>query len=118
MIRTILLFFVMGFCSLTAFGQVFVNDVDINKTKVKYVQIVARANLAGRVVVLVDFGQAPEWKNPKIRDRDGKTMKFESVIGALNFMENNGWEFVDTYALTVGNNNVYHFLLRRRGSKE
>lgn len=40
-------------------------------------------------------------------------MKFNSMIDALNYMGTQGWEFVQAYAITMGNTNVYHFLMKR-----
>ena len=34
------------------------------------------------------------------------------MIDALNFMNDNGYDFEGAYALTIGNQNVYHFLLK------
>lgn len=115
--RTYLVILLMLVGMLSASAQVYVNDIDINETGVKYCELLAKQKfLSSKIIVLVDYGQAPEWKSPKIRDRDGKSYKFETVIGALNFMDANGWEYVNQYALTEGNNHVYHFLLKREGT--
>jgi hypothetical protein len=39
------------------------------------------------------------------------------MIDALNFMSKNGFEFVNAYAITMGNQNVYHYLLRNLKNK-
>jgi hypothetical protein len=36
------------------------------------------------------------------------------MVDALNFMSDNGYEFVTAYAITVGNSNVYHFLMKKK----
>jgi hypothetical protein len=36
------------------------------------------------------------------------------MIDALNFMTKNGYEFVQAYALVLSNQNVYHYLLRKK----
>lgn len=33
------------------------------------------------------------------------------MVDAMNFMGKLGWKFVQAYAVTIGNNNVYHWLL-------
>jgi len=38
------------------------------------------------------------------------------MIDALNFMNDNGYDFESAYALTIGNQNVYHFLLRKNNN--
>ena len=65
--------------------------------------------LSSKVKVEVDYGETTE----KLRSDNGKVAKFESVISALNYMSGEGWQFVDAYAITVGNQNVYHYLMRR-----
>ncbi len=47
-----------------------------------------------------------------IMQRSDSFVIFNSMIDALNFMTKNGFEFVDAYAITVDNQNVYHYLLK------
>lgn len=63
------------------------------------------------ITVLSDF-----WSNRQtvIKDQNGKPLVFNSMIDALNFMSGNGYDFETAYALTTGNGNVYHFLLKRK----
>ena len=35
------------------------------------------------------------------------------MIDALNFMTTNGYKFEQAYAVTIGNTNVYHYLLSK-----
>jgi len=35
------------------------------------------------------------------------------MIDAMNFMGAKGWEFVQAYVVTVGKQNVYHWLLKK-----
>ena len=44
-------------------------------------------------------------------DEEGKKIKFNSMIDALNYMGKFGWDFEQAYAVSMGNTNVYHFLL-------
>ena len=46
-----------------------------------------------------------------------KQLIFNSMMDALNFMSKNGFEFVDAYAITSSNQNVYHYLLRSTKNK-
>lgn len=42
-------------------------------------------------------------KKPKtVKGTDGKDLKFNSLIGALNYMSLQGWELVDTKSVTKG----------------
>ena len=42
-----------------------------------------------------------------------KVHTFPSMIEAMNFMSKNGWEFVQAYVTTSGNENVYRWLLKK-----
>ena len=37
-----------------------------------------------------------------IKGKDGKNLKFKTLIGALNYMSLQGWELVDTKSVTYG----------------
>ncbi|MFK7947364.1 MAG: hypothetical protein AB8G11_07240 [Saprospiraceae bacterium] len=101
--------------SISAYSQVNVDGIDINeKADLEYVQIVGSAKLNGQVIIVIDYGQKRKFFKPSvIKNSEGKTQTFNSMIAALNFMSSNGWEYVNSYAVTVGNSNVYHYLLKR-----
>jgi len=111
-ITLICLFFLGGF---SAFSQVTVNDVDINKLDIEYCEVVAKAAMfSTKVVVVIDYGQKFSWKVQTIKGKDGKDMKFNSVIAALNFMYKNGWDYLNNFAVTTKDGSVYHYLLRKK----
>lgn len=41
-------------------------------------------------------------KRQPIKGKDGKDLKFTSLIGALNYMSLQGWELIDTKSVTQG----------------
>lgn len=115
--KRITLLFVGAMMSFVGYSQVFVNDVDINKSEnVKYVELLGTGKfLSTKLVVSVDYGQPKKlFKSQMIKDLSGETQDFNSMIDALNFMELNGWEFVNNYTVTVGQQSVYHYLLRKK----
>jgi hypothetical protein len=108
----------MTVASMVAKSQILVDNVDIAKLNVKYIQLVGTSkpfNIS-EVVINVDYGQDIRWNSPRqtIKGPDGKDMTFESMIGALNYFESNGYDFVSRETVTVGQQNVYHYILRRR----
>jgi hypothetical protein len=118
--KKITLLIIVIMMSFVSYAQVFVNDVDINKLEgVKYVELLGTSKfLSTKLVVSVDYGQEQKlFKSQRIKDDSGKTQDFNSIIDALNFMELNGWEFVNNYTVTVGQQNVYHYLLRKKSQK-
>ena len=42
---------------------------------------------------------------------DGKPIKFNSMVDAMNYMSQFGWKFKSAYFVTVGGSNVIHWLL-------
>ena len=102
LVTPLFLFLFSNFC----FSQVIVDDVNINeKEDVKICRMVAIGNmLSNKVSITIDYGQSVKWSKGKnssvIKDAKGKVKSFNSVIAAINFMENNGWDYYDAYVLT------------------
>lgn len=95
-----------------------VNGVPIDEIDAEYVQIVGTNKLfSSKVTVEIDFRQRTKllgsYKETGIVDKDEKRVAFNSMVDALNFMTSHGYEFVQAYAFSVGNQNVYHYLLRK-----
>ena len=98
-----------------------VNDIPLKDIDVNYVEIVGTSRvLSTKLTVEIDFGQENKLfssdKDTRIKDANGKNMIFNSMIDALNFMTTNGYEFVQAYAVIVSNQNVYHYLLKKRSN--
>ena len=94
-----------------------INGIPLADIDVEYVQIVGTTKLLStKVTIELDFGQHNKVfskKDSQLVDANGKKIVFYSMIDALNFMNNNGYNFVNAYAITVGNQNVYHYLLKK-----
>ena len=107
---------ILSFYSALGFGQT-VNGIPMNEIDVEYVQIVGTGKIfSNKVTIEIDFGQENKVFNNKdtqIIDKNVKLVAFNSMIDALNFMSANGYEFVTAYAVTISNQNVYHYLLRK-----
>jgi len=113
------LLFVLAFAFIgqQVFSQT-VNDVPIKDIDVSYVQIVGTSKLmSSKLNIQIDFGQETSiWSSGAktvVKNENGKRMDFNSMIDALNFMNDNGYEFESAYTLTIGNQNIYHFLLKK-----
>ncbi len=92
--KIILLFFLM-FVTLNARAQTSADKALIDSltvSKYTYCQIVGTANLIGtKVTIELDFGQARKFlQNKTYMDSDGKPIKFNSMVDAMNFMGKNG----------------------------
>ena len=95
-----------------------VNDKPLSEIDVEYVQIVGTSKLlSNKLTIEIDFGQEDKFfsaKDTQLKDKDGKMLVFNSMIDALNFMSKNGYDFVNAYVITVNNQNVYHYLLKKK----
>lgn len=87
----------------------------------EYCMVLATSKLLStKLTIQVDFGQEWSfWKDKRsMKDEGGKKLEFNSVIDAFNYMAAQGWEYVNAYAITVGNQNVYHYVLKRKLTEE
>ncbi|SER27095.1 hypothetical protein [Neolewinella agarilytica] len=120
------LFFVLAlfFAGTTAaFSQVVVDGVNINNLEqVSMVRMIAQERfLSSRVTIFIDYGQSVQGGSRQrmevINPQDGKRMKFNSVMHAVNFLISNGWEYVEAMVLpsegnasTTGGSTQYLFV--------
>lgn len=69
-------------------------------------------NLNKNVKVTVDLGQFQSaTKAYTLLDENGKDIKFNSMVDAMNYTGERGWKFIQAYVVTVSNQNVLHWLL-------
>ncbi len=105
---------VFGFSN--AYSQT-VNDVLIKDIDVQYIQIVGTSQiLSNKVTIEIDFGQLNKVfssKDTQVKDENGKLVKFNSMIDALNFFSKNGYKFVNAYAINISSQNVYHYIMEK-----
>lgn len=80
-----------------------------------YAQILGTEKfLSKKVTVTIDYGQASSiFEDTRLRDENGNAKVFNSMVDAMNYMGALGWEFQQAYVVTVGTQNVYHWLLRK-----
>ena len=95
-----------------------VNGKPIKDIGVEYIEIVGTARaFSNKINVEIDFGQQNKLfssqKDTRVVDKEGKRVKFNSMIDAMNFFSDNGYEFIDSY-IVGGKNAVYHWLLQKR----
>lgn len=103
------LFLVLMFISMSAIAQ--------ESYKV-FCELLGTGKLfSNKVTVTVDFGQETSFwlgaSNQYLVDDNGKAIKFNSMVDAMNYMGKRGWEFEQAYVVTIGNQNVYHWLLSK-----
>lgn len=101
-------------------AQVIVEGVNINELDDVTIIRMASAGQAfsKKRIIIIDYGQELKWgdrQGSMIKDRRGDIQKFNSEIAAVNWLENNGWEFMETSTLISGSTastssfNYYYF---------
>ncbi len=66
-----------------------------------------------KISVTIDFGQNTKlYEDTRLRDENGKVINFNSMVDAMNWMGAQGWEFVQAYTASEGDQSVYHWLLK------
>ncbi len=80
-----------------------------------YCEIVGNLKfMSTKIDISVDFGQKQQLaSNNKLVGEDGKPIKFESMVDAMNHMGRLGWKFEQAYVVTMGQVNIYHWLLSK-----
>ena len=82
----------------------------------QYCEVIATPRLlSSRVTVDIDFGDLRSiWKDNRLKDEDGRLVKFNTVIDALNFMGKEGWKLVNAFPVLASNNTqVYHYVFKK-----
>jgi len=99
-----------------------VNGFKLEDIPAKYVEVVSTSGLVNvfKVTTYVDYGQIEKMKDIKkghILGDDGKKMKFNGVMGVLNFFETKGYRYVSQNVVSGSGGNVYHYLLENLNYK-
>ena len=121
--KKFLLVFAVAAFSGAVFAQTEFAQTENDLKPYAYCELVGTGRLMStKVNVDIDFGQSTKLfssnNKSRILDENGKPRKFNSMVDALNFMGSDGWEFVQAYVVTSGNQNVYRWLLRKSITQE
>jgi hypothetical protein len=70
--------------------------------------------LSNKVTIDIDFGDEKKfWSDNRLRTREGKVKKFNTIIDAMNFMGREGWSFINAYPVKFGDTEIFHFAFRK-----
>lgn len=81
----------------------------------KYCEVWAELKTVGggKCIVRIDYGQEREGlkttRGSAIRGDNGKPMTFESIMGGVNHLVKEGWQFVQAF----GSDEQPHFIMKR-----
>lgn len=76
----------------------------------------AEKSVGTMTTVEADFGQKKGgFHDLRLKDKEtGKVITFNSMVDALNYMGNQGWELVQTYQEKVEDRIVHHWILKKQ----
>ena len=116
-----LIFIPMVLFCITLAAQT-INNIPVKEIDVEYIEIIGTSKfMSNKVTVEISFGQRNKFFNMKaamIIDSEGKPIVFNSMVDALNFMSENGYEFVTAYAFGDVNVASYRYIMRKRKQPE
>jgi hypothetical protein len=99
-------------------AQVVVDSINLNEVpQLEFIQILGynQGFFKKKLVVIVDYGQRFTWDKDSRVTKDGEVKVFQSMVQALNFFFDNGWDLETSFLLSIeGSGHVYHHLLRRK----
>jgi hypothetical protein len=93
-------------------------DTAAIKRTEEYAEMVATQKfLSNKVTIVIDYGQIMKlWSDNRVKTEEGKAASFNSVVDAMNYMNSQGWEFVNAFPISDGGGGgkTYHFFFRRK----
>lgn len=109
------LFLFLGFI---AQAQVTVASININDIEdVNYIRVqVSPRLLLNRIDVAVDYGQerGSFFGRQEVKDKEGKIIKFRSTAHVINFMDKNGWDYVNEEVIWIENGYYISYYLFKK----
>lgn len=122
--KKLLFVIAMVLCSLTVSAQSVVNTED-GKYNV-YCDVMGYNFWGfGKVKVQLDMGAVADGKGAfeSLYDENGKKIKFNTMMDAINYMAKRGWRVHETFVVSESNGlkgyqNVIHYLLEKKVSND
>ncbi|MEX6690841.1 hypothetical protein QTN47_25255 [Danxiaibacter flavus] len=88
-----------------------------DSTKIEqYCELQARNRfMSNKVTIDIDYGQEKKfWADTRLKDDDGKPVKFNTVIDALNYLGKLQWKLVNAFSDSSENGVVvYRYIFRK-----
>lgn len=102
---------------LTTVLAILVVVATAQETRKTFCEIVGTGKvLSSKVKIQIDFGQKTSYFGKYktfMVDESGEKIEFNSMVDAMNYLAKFRWKFEQAYVVTVGGENVYHWLLSK-----
>lgn len=105
---------------LISFTALHAQDLQADTARYVYCELVGTQQLNAKFAIRVDFGQERNaWRAERLKDEQtGKVKLFNSMIDALNYMAQDGWEFVQAYVVPDTQGTETHWVLKKKELKK
>ncbi len=113
--KAFLILFISSFFIFDSHSQVFVKGININLEPVQYCSV----RLGGSIFMngyhaSVDYGQQPQTsRNRMLTTKTGEKIVLNSKMHLLNFMESNGWNFIEVLEDTDEDETYFTYVFRK-----
>ncbi len=117
--RKLLLTAIVMMMMQTLTAQVYADGENLNEKDITFIELVGvNTSIFGvKMKIYVDYGQKVKiFKPTKITDSNGKVIKFNTMIDALNYFYRNGWDLFSYSQAYINGKMRYVYLLKKRGS--
>jgi hypothetical protein len=111
------LLFLLLFFPVSLFSQIYVDGEDINADdEIQYCQISAVIGYKKTMNIILDYGQGiKSWiAKTKIKNKEKEVVEFNGLVQLMNFMNQNGWELVDSFYRKDQNREKYIFKKKKK----
>lgn len=113
---------VMGFILFSLIGSLSAQTLDnkpISELDEDYIEIIGTSKFLKlyEVTITVNYGQVGTLKDirkSQVFDESGKLMTFNGMMGAVNLFAKFGYELDLAYPLSIGNQLVYHYIMKKK----
>lgn len=87
----------------------------LSSRKFIYSELTYTGNFSKNSTIEADFGEETHWfKTKKLTNEKGKKLRFNTIVDALNYMGNEGWELVQIYVVpNTDNISTQHYVFKK-----
>ena len=80
-----------------------VNYVPLSEIQTDYIELLGtqKGLFSTKITIQLDYGQTQKYDDVIVRDENGKKVVFQSMMHVLNYMNGHGYEYLDSYAVTI-----------------
>jgi len=100
-------------CTTVSHAQ-FLNEQPLAEIETHFLEVVIEHKISSnKFNVVVDYGGDVKLKKSEITDEEGKELKFHSPIEVLNLIKQNGFAFLNLYAIESDGYVISHYLFEK-----